>query len=828
MSTSNPPSEPPHLSSSGMETTSSEYYQTSSSSAASDVTAWPSAGPDSTVCAREVSDTNPLSSIYAGKRSVRPIPDHRPPVLMQSYRIVDDHRSMNIPTLDEHITADLRAHTVQLNSSHLTTLFAKAYSSSPVAHDIITAAPDLFPGGGLFHIGLLTEIGTAAYLNDIVKCAIIYARESVTPVILKPLRYWSAERHDHLLRAGPWKCKPDVSLLPLVDDKPIMGSAVTWADITAVVEVTSVPGHSGTIRKTSKVKNFLMKYVQGDCVWAISMAMNATNFRVFLLDRQGLLEFGPLSYKDDAQLFVTIIIALVITPDLGRDGSFERRIPEKDDKQPLYTPSTTFAKRPQFVPQLKTEDPQDDDDSQNVAVPSSKKRRKSVTSRKSTAADVLGASQVILDCNLEVVTFQNVQYRVLQELFHSQTIVGRATRVWKIAAMPVNGQSECYIMKDSFVHCHRPVEAMFIRKLDCPQIPKLLGYDKGPSTVDTRPFDLAPEHRHYRERRRTVTSPICIRLPEVKSFVELISAFLDYAKAIRYLKMQNIMHRDISSANVMLAERPFSLEDFDDDKKYQIGQLPRDVINHLVAHKYRRGILIDYDYAAYINEDFETESQEKTPEPSDDHVNDRRDAESQLLSPTSTEAPTEPFAAHKLPVATSCRTGTPPFMAIPLLDEPQRHIVAFDLESLFYVLLFMVSYLSEPGTIQASGFADTPAAAEDDLGDSVMVWFKSKGSYGDLAHKKRSQLFTKWPSLIESSVSPYFTFLKPYMVRLWRALYPEGQMTDLTTGICLPEDCTDQFIEIFVEALTVGVRNEEHYARQWREYLVMLSLGIVP
>ncbi|KAG6812332.1 hypothetical protein H0H92_003416 [Tricholoma furcatifolium] len=836
-------SELPSFLSSSMETTSSEYYQTSSSYASSDTTygpssstphgysassAWPPAGPTSVV--HPASHFNPLSPEYAGKRSIKPIPLHKAPLLrMQSYRILNDHCSMNIPTLDHHITTNLNLHTSKLKSADLASLFSKAYSSLSVARDIISEAPDLFPDGGLLHVGLLTKIGAAAYLNDIVKCAVLYARKGLTPMELEPLRYWSAELHDHPLQAGPWKCKPGVSLLPLVDDKPIKESAVTWADIAATVEVTSAQLHADTIKETIQVKPFVMKYVQGDFVWALSMAMNATNFRVFLVDHQGMLEFGPLSYKDDAKLFVTIILALAVTPTIGRDDSFERRIPEKDDTRPLFTPSkeVTFESRPKFVPLLKNEDLQDVDDSHvsgkkrlrhDGTGESSNKRKKSCTLWKSKSADVLGASKVILDCNLQFVMHDKVQYQVMQELFTSQTIIGRATRVWRIATMPdTKGKRKHYIMKDSFVHCQRPMEALFIIGLDCPQIPKVIGYGRRKSTADTRPFNLVEEHHHYWECRRTITSPVCIRLPEIHSFVELISAFLDYTKAIRYLKINNLMHRDISSANVMLSEEPFSLEDFKDDKRYQIGQLEPDVINHLVAHKYRRGILIDYDHAALIDENLFKESKNKNPA-SDDNVNDRRG-----LEPTSTIAhvtPTE-SSAKTVPVATSCRTGTPPFMAIPLLLEPQRHIVAFDLESLFYVLLFIISYLSEPGIIQSSSLADTPSAAQDLGEDSVLLWFKSKGSFLELAHRKRSQLFTAWRAFMQSSISPYFTFLKPYMLELWLALYP--RTAELTAGTRLPEDCTDRFIQIFVDALTVAVRNETHYAKQWDEYKETLA-----
>jgi hypothetical protein len=112
--------------------------------------------------------------------------------------------------------------------------------------------------------------------------------------------------------------------------------------------------------------------------------------------------------------------------------------------------------------------------------------------------------------------------------------------------------------------------------------------------------------------------------------------------------------------------------------------------------------------------------------------------------------------------------GTLPFIAIELLITGVPHRVVHDLESLFFVLLFICTHLDGPRKIHNPPLYG--GKKESTHSSPMKAWLTMK----DI----RSLGFLKNGAMIgfEENVLPhistYFSPLKPHLIKLWRALHP--------------------------------------------------------
>ena len=112
-------------------------------------------------------------------------------------------------------------------------------------------------------------------------------------------------------------------------------------------------------------------------------------------------------------------------------------------------------------------------------------------------------------------------------------------------------------------------------------------------------------------------------------------------------------------------------------------------------------------------------------------------------------------------------------MEILLYGTPHR--VVHDLESVFYVLLFICTHLKGP----QNDISDPPLFGNnnDELKHpSPMREWLQQTSFSVLGHLKYSHMAHHFELLILPHISPYFNPLKPHLRRLWHALHP--QITD--------------------------------------------------
>jgi hypothetical protein len=128
-------------------------------------------------------------------------------------------------------------------------------------------------------------------------------------------------------------------------------------------------------------------------------------------------------------------------------------------------------------------------------------------------------------------------------------------------------------------------------------------------------------------------------------------------------------------------------------------------------------------------------------------------------------------------------------MAVELLLEGEgvMHRPSHDLESLFYVLVFICTNLEGPST---------PRLLDDLLGFTSLpltAWFTAGASLESLGTNKLG-LAHAFERRVVGRFAPYFTDLKPCVMALFHAMYPNGpQIKSVLTH--------DGMIKIFTETL---------------------------
>lgn len=98
------------------------------------------------------------------------------------------------------------------------------------------------------------------------------------------------------------------------------------------------------------------------------------------------------------------------------------------------------------------------------------------------------------------------------------------------------------------------------------------------------------------------------------------------------------------------------------------------------------------------------------------------------------------------------------------------HRVVHDLESLFYVLLFMCTHLDGPG----HSIGNPPLyGPEGKNHPSPMKDWLAVNSFPILGHVKNSHMVCHFEELILSHISHYFEPLRPHLIDLWATLHPQ-------------------------------------------------------
>ena len=122
------------------------------------------------------------------------------------------------------------------------------------------------------------------------------------------------------------------------------------------------------------------------------------------------------------------------------------------------------------------------------------------------------------------------------------------------------------------------------------------------------------------------------------------------------------------------------------------------------------------------------------------------------------------------PKATNFTQGTPPFMAVAILFDPdKKHSTRFDLESILYVLMYVCAVFQQPGPNRPS---ESIELLDKDKPKFILDWLYPISAY-NLACVKRGQLsmrIDEWQKEISNHFLPYWNPLKNCIWRLKKAV----------------------------------------------------------
>lgn len=462
---------------------------------------------------------------------------------MQSVRIPNCFTPMHVPDLDKHLKRDLNGHRIKKVDGLVQWAFpVHDKLGFPINQQFAEKFKNKFLDDRLrlFTHKFKNENTGARYLNTIILYVYAYIKNLPNVENRKPKRFWTANYHNTLLPNDTLYCKPDMALVDLVDGKLIHPGAIRWHHIYSVAEATTTPRYTARMKNTITTKSYFMLCHQGDRNFSPCISIHGGKFNLVITDRQGEVRSQERSFDSISGVveFLQILIILVFCdgPHVGLDRNMERqKIPPENlspyyfdpdrNKQPYADNEFEFDS--DFVPKIHpypySRFAQED--------PVTCQMIKGLTDipahmdisfyEQDLAPGYSGA-----ECDIAFITVESVKYTVIKEIFRSQGLVGRGTRVW-LVLWP--DQESLVIIKQSWILLARQFEAEFLKNLTVENIPICLAssiYETSTERIRLYAGDQKGEAFH-REKRVIVMGPAGSPLSSFTNLVEFVGAFLD-------------------------------------------------------------------------------------------------------------------------------------------------------------------------------------------------------------------------------------------------------------------------------------------------------------
>jgi hypothetical protein len=144
--------------------------------------------------------------------------------------------------------------------------------------------------------------------------------------------------------------------------------------------------------------------------------------------------------------------------------------------------------------------------------------------------------------------------------------------------------------------------------------------------------------------------------------------------------------------------------------------------------------------------------------------------------------------------------GTIPFIAMELLLFGVPHRVAHDLESIIYVLLFLVSHLDGPD----NSVRDPPLYAGEKSclhPSAIREWFAPGATLPGLGAAKVAHMTVLFEARILDHISPYFQPISAHIAALWLAVLPKRPEVGIDWRYMCSHVTCMELIDVFKTAL---------------------------
>ena len=421
----------------------------------------------------------------------------------------------------------------------------------------------------------ITEKGICKWLNHII-CDIalaLHRRKLDDPYqrVMEPLRYWTSHFSSLQIKDEAVHSKPDVALVEMVSGKRMRHKALRWRHILAVTEVTKRSNYHSDMKSTITAKAFLMLLNQPDRIYAPTLAIHGQNWHFTITDREGQIisslgRFGvsPNSEMDTLH-FIRIIMALAFLPShqIGLDKSIVR----KDIEATALSQDDAYRKTTFNNHSARMANGPDTDSVDRVSVgvaspqlgPLGPESRFTIGSSGSSALQSREPSphysfpSITTQPDLEnyeddnlclsTISVGGICCDVVQELFRANTLVGRATRVWKVKWKDEQGTLRMGVVKDSWIWASHVHEGRFLKDLNnIPNAVRCAAYNvvTGAFGIDSMTTAFLRQKIHpndhlihnYHQRQRVLIYPHGVVLSDFRSILELLGILLDIIEGV--------------------------------------------------------------------------------------------------------------------------------------------------------------------------------------------------------------------------------------------------------------------------------------------------------
>ncbi|KAL1679464.1 hypothetical protein EV122DRAFT_277259 [Schizophyllum commune] len=308
------------------------------------------------------------------------------------------------------------------------------------------------------------------------------------------------------------------------------------------------------------------------------------------------------------------------------------------------------------------------------------------------------------------ITVDEIEYEIVDRLFHNDRVRGAGTICWRCRRP---GEEEDYIIKSTWIRAGHSSEADFLRLAgDIDGIPTLIAHElvtdpEEGNAISTDSFRKGLLGQGRKDEFMAIGHMNSHRLV-TQPYARPLCDFSSKEELLSGF-------RDAVEAHYMLFTQKKALHC--DISEQNIMLRPKDA-----GERIRRGLLIDLDCATFVS---------------------------------------GPFSAGPI----GHRAGTLPFMSTSLLLQPRApHVAAHDLESFFYVLMWICTYYAGPSCTRRKGY--------DWRNSPVGQWFK--GSIEEIGQRKWTDVYAKslkeFRVFLDETFHPYFDDLKDCVCELRQAI----------------------------------------------------------
>ena len=472
-------------------------------------------------------DQNMLSRDIRGMPAISQITPYT--LRLQSNRFFDDLTPLTRAEIQNLLNRDLSNRVTEVSKSIAEFMFPDTAFGFPINYTFVKN----------FHSSFLSNAGEfdplnfrcdeesiAVFLNRMISTMASFL-DSTKQVSLKPLRYFTAAHSKTPLEGHPTKRKPDIILIPLINDC-LRTSTVGWSDVQALVEHTRELSPPQRLPDTVSVKSYMAFCTQPERDFFITLCITGAGFHIVISDHVGQIETDVLPFSESL-VFIRMILGLAFLPDsfVGIDTTITRNMPSKDasSKQKFTSLFSPFPYNSNSLdqPSITLIAPSSGSSVDSPSSGSTVNGPSTVTSIFTATSESSGTPRS--PGGIRTISIGSNTYDVVKILFKSQTMIGRATIVWLVK---LEGSKEYAVLKDSWITMDRLKEAEFLEELDIPFGAKLVDHHVLRNTHQFRESaSKMARVLENREKRRVLTSPAGVHISDFSSLWELLLAFLD-------------------------------------------------------------------------------------------------------------------------------------------------------------------------------------------------------------------------------------------------------------------------------------------------------------